>query len=117
MNSGFDIVDQIDDGIRVVAINGELDLSRADLAREPLERAAADDLPLAIDLSGCEFIDSTGLATIVHATRPLRDGGRKVLVVCPEGEVRQLLRLSAIDISFEVVDSREAARSALLNGG
>lgn len=114
MNTSFDIADQIADGIRVLAINGELDLSRADLAREPLERAVADGTPLAIDLTDCEFVDSTGLATIVHATRPVRDAGRPVSLICPEGEVRQLLRLSAIDLSFEVVDSRDEARAALL---
>lgn len=112
MNTNFDLSEEVFDGTRVLAIQGELDLSRADLARGPLERAVADkSLQLVIDLTECEFIDSTGLATIVHATRPLRDAGTKVPLVCPEGDVRHLLRLSALDLSFEVFDTRAEATS------
>jgi anti-sigma B factor antagonist len=90
---------------RVVAIRGELDLVGAGQLRGPLERAADDPgVPLVVDLSECDFIDSTGLATIVHVTKPLRDGGSPVTLVCPEGEVRKLFELAALDLTFPIAD-------------
>jgi anti-sigma B factor antagonist len=94
---------------RVVTIRGELDLNGADAVRASLERAAAQpSRPLVIDLSDCTFIDSTGLATIVHGTRPMRDGA-SVTLVCRQGELRKLLEISALDLTFPVVDRLEHA--------
>lgn len=95
---------------RIVTIRGELDLNDADRITAPLERAAKDpSLPLVIDLSGCGFVDSTGLATIIYGTRPMRDNGSGVILVCPQGEVRKLLQLSVLDLTFPIVDRLDEA--------
>jgi anti-sigma B factor antagonist len=94
---------------RLVRIRGELDLNGADAVRASLEHAATEpNRPLIIDLSACTFIDSTGLATIVHDTRPIRDAA-SVTLVCPQGEVRKLLEISALNLTFAVVDRLEEA--------
>lgn len=98
----------------MVAIAGELDMHSVGEARLPLERAASDvGRALVIDLSGCDFIDSTGLATIVHLTRPLRENGSGVSLVCPPGDVRKLLELAAINLTFPIHDRLD---DALANG-
>jgi anti-sigma B factor antagonist len=95
----------------VVTIRGELDLNGADAVRASLERAEPGRR-LVIDLSDCAFIDSTGLATIVHVSRRRRDGAAAVTLVCPAGEVRKLLEISALDLTFPVVDRLEQALSS-----
>jgi len=103
MSKLLGVSEELRNGSRVVAIKGEFDLHSATKVRESLERAAADRASrLVIDLSDCAFIDSTGLATIVHVTRPLRDDGEKVHLVCPDGDVRKLLELSALELTFPI---------------
>lgn len=100
--------------MRLVGIAGELDLHSVAEAKGPLDRAALDgERSLVIDLTSCEFIDSTGLATIVHATRPLRESGNGVSLVCPHGDVRKLLELAAINLTFPIHDDLD---EALANG-
>ncbi len=55
------------DGVWVVQVVGELDMGTAPQLEAEIERAPGDEEPLLVDLSGCEFIDSTGIALIVRA--------------------------------------------------
>jgi anti-sigma B factor antagonist len=109
------------DGVRIVAVRGELDLSTAPDLRGPLD-AALDDgqASVLIDLSECEFIDSTGIALIVRAWQRLNgdgdgnsgSGGR--LVICTDrDQVRRVLDVSGLDQSIPVHATREDGLAAL----
>lgn len=111
----FELQDEELDGVRVIAISGELDLSTAPRLEEPLE-TAGDDAALLIDLSECEFIDSTGIALIVRAWQRLGggngDSGRFAL--CGLGDqVRRLLEVSGLESSLPTHGSRDEALAAL----
>ena len=63
----------------VIAVEGELDMNTAtDLERELEGPLAAAQSPLLIDLSRCEFIDSTGIALIVRSWQALDGDGSAV---------------------------------------
>jgi anti-sigma B factor antagonist len=110
---------QLDDGIRVIAVRGELDLSTAPELEGPLEEAVADgDASIVVDLSECEFIDSTGIALIVRAWQRLDraaegDGtGRVVLCSC-DNQVRRVLEITGLELSIPIHSSRDEALAAL----
>jgi anti-anti-sigma factor len=103
-------------GVRVVAVRGELDLGTAPELEGPLEAAVGAEEPLLIDLSECEFIDSTGIAMIVRAWQRLSDGDAASdrVVICSSNEqVRRVLEITGLDVSIPVHESREAALAAL----
>jgi anti-sigma B factor antagonist len=103
------------DGACVVAIRGELDIATSPGVRGVLDEAAGDGArPLVIDLSRCEFIDSTGLAVLLHGAKPAQDGESHLAIVSPDGELRRLLELTAIDQAIPVHDSREEAVAAVM---
>jgi anti-sigma B factor antagonist len=115
----FELLDEELDGIRVIAISGELDLSTAPRLEEPLEATLADDdAILLIDLSGCEFIDSTGIALIVRAWQRLGgeasngDGSRFALCGLND-QVRRLLEVSGLESSLPTHGSRDEAIAQL----
>jgi anti-anti-sigma factor len=55
-----------------------------------LDKAAGDAArPLVIDLSRCEFTDSTGLAALLHGAKPARNGKSHLAIVSPDGELRR----------------------------
>jgi anti-sigma B factor antagonist len=100
------------DGVGVVTIAGELDLTGApDVARALAKVRSAGDPRVLLDLSACSFVDSTGLATILHGTQALAQRRQEVQIICPDGNVRDLLRLTAIDQTLAVYESRETALS------
>jgi stage II sporulation protein AA (anti-sigma F factor antagonist) len=89
---------------RVVLV-GELDIANA----EGLERelnAVEDNLSgaLVLDLRRLEFIDSTGLRTLIAADERARSAGRRLVVVRAPNAVARLLELTQLDQRLEVVD-------------
>jgi anti-anti-sigma factor len=101
---------------RVVAIAGEFDTAGAQEAGAMLMAASADpERVLVIDLTECEFLDSTAIALIVGASRPLINGQTKVAIAAREdSEVVHILELAGIDRTIPVLPTAELAlRSAL----
>ena len=116
MATDFEIKEDARDGVNVVAIRGELVLDTAPGIREPLERAAQDSgRPLVVDLRECVFMDSIGLAMLLHGARPLQEEGSEVALVA-NGEVRRLLRLTAIDQTLPAYDTFDEAVEAVRSG-
>jgi anti-anti-sigma factor len=85
--------------------------------REVLEPTLADPAaPILVDLSDCEFIDSTGLSLLVEAKRRLEEHNRGFGVCCPDADVQRLLELTGIDRALGLYDSRDEAVAGLVNG-
>ena len=104
------------DGVRVIAVRGELDLSTAPDLEGPLNAAVDGDgaASVLIDLSGCEFIDSTGIALIVRGWQTLEGNGGGRLAICsPNAQVRRVLDVSGLDQSIPVHASRDDGVAAL----
>jgi len=110
---------QLDDGVRVVAVRGELDLSTASDLEGPLEEAiASNDASVLIDLSDCEFIDSTGIALIVRAWQRLDrgadgEGNGKVVICSDNDQVRRVLEITGLELSIPIHSTRDEALAAL----
>jgi anti-sigma B factor antagonist len=101
-------------GAQVLSLRGELDLDSApqlEAAFTRLEEEPPDRL--LIDLAECEFIDSAGLAALFHGARSLRERTGSIRIACPEGNLRELLRITAIDQTIPVVATRQEALAAL----
>jgi anti-anti-sigma factor len=97
--------------VAVIVVEGELDMNTApQLERElqaPLSEPAS---PLLIDLSRCEFIDSTGIALLVRAWQQL-DGS---FALCGVGDqVERVLDITGLEESMPTHASREQAIAAL----
>lgn len=114
-------VAQLDDGVRVIAVRGELDLSTAPELEGPLDDAiAAGDASVLVDLSECEFIDSTGIALIVRAWQRLdrtADGGGegRVVISSYNDQVRRVLEITGLELSIPIHSTRDEALAALRN--
>jgi anti-anti-sigma factor len=110
---------QLDDGIRVIAVRGELDLSTAPALEGPLQEAIGTvDASVLVDLSECEFIDSTGIALIVRAWQQLDraaegEGEGRVVICSHNDQVRRVLEITGLELSIPIHSSRDEALAAL----
>ena len=90
---------------------GELDQATVPGLRARIgEAIGIGDGSILIDLSRCDFIDSTGISLLVEAQRKI-DGldSRRLVVCCPATEVRRLLDLTGVDALLGVFDDRDDA--------
>ena len=104
-------------GLLVVSVIGELDQSTAPDLREALAARLAEPAdPILVDLSDCDFIDSTGLSLLVEAKRRLEEGQLRFGVCCPDADVRRLLELTGVDRALGLYESRDEAMTGLASG-
>ena len=73
------------DGIEVLEVAGELDLSSAPELCARIEQALHRAPRVVVDLSGLEFCDSTGLRALLGAARVARIRLAEVCIVPPSG--------------------------------
>ncbi len=102
--------------MRTISVHGELDLSTAPELEGPLEETLEGDQgSVLIDLSQCEFIDSTGIALIVRAWQRLDSGENgRALVICSHNEqVRRVLEITGLELSIPVHETRDEALAAI----
>lgn len=110
-------VGDLEQGIRTISVRGELDLSTAPELEGPLDQALESDQgSVLIDLSQCEFIDSTGIALIVRAWQRLNSGENgRVLVLCSQNDqVRRVLEITGLELSIPVHTTRDEALAAMV---
>jgi anti-sigma B factor antagonist/stage II sporulation protein AA (anti-sigma F factor antagonist) len=88
-----------------VQLSGELDLAVADDVRAALDAAirCARERVL-VDISRVTFMDSTGLATLVHARDAARDQGRRLFLTQPRAQVRRLFQITGMLDGFSLLD-------------
>jgi anti-anti-sigma factor len=109
----FKVHSKQDDDTVVILVEGELDMHTAAQLERELEAPLADSgSALLIDLSRCEFIDSTGIALIVRAWQRLDGDGRFAL--CGVGDqVKRVLDITGLESTIPNHPSREEALSRL----
>ena len=96
-------------GGSIVTVFGELDSATAPRLRTVLAEALETDGDVEIDLRGCGFVDSSGIATLVWAAWRLKERDRKLLVLGARDRVRRILDLAGIaGHSAIVLDSPES---------
>lgn len=103
-------------GVQTIFVRGELDLSTAPELEGPLEQALENgEGSVLIDLTRCEFIDSTGIALIVRAWQRLQSGDNgRALVICSQNDqVRRVLEITGLELSIPVHTTRDEAMAAL----
>jgi anti-sigma B factor antagonist len=94
----------------ILTVGGELDIATAPALRERLfEAIDAGQHRLVIDLSAVSFLDSVGLATIVHAKQRLPEEGRMALAVDSSSYVMLVLESGGLPKVLDLVETRAQA--------
>jgi anti-sigma B factor antagonist len=99
------------DGALLMVLRGEIDLRSAPALRAHLLEAL-DDRParVILDLSAVEYVDSSGVGTMVDFKRRIDKLGAVVLLVGLQERVRSVFEITRLDKFFQIVDNVEQAR-------
>ncbi|MEM8757494.1 MAG: STAS domain-containing protein [Planctomycetota bacterium] len=94
----------------VVRPVGDIDLSRSPVLRESIKGVLLDKpARLVVDLAGVEYMDSSGVATLVEAMQLTKKGGH-VLVLCSlTDRVRSIFEIARLEQVFRIEDDLESA--------
>ena len=97
----------------LIVITGELDIAATpELSTVLLIAAGAPGSLVVLDLARVDFIDSTGLGTLLRAGNEIESAGKRLRVVCAGGPVRRLLEMTNLTNRFSLCPSRDDAFAA-----
>ncbi|MFF3979816.1 STAS domain-containing protein [Streptomyces sp. NPDC001828] len=85
------------DGIRVVALAGEIDHQTGSILRAALDPASAPTARIAVDLRQVSFMDSSGINILVTVHNALTEAGGWLRLAAPTEAVMRALHIVGID--------------------
>ena len=104
------------DDVCVVRVVGEVDMSHEEDLRAELRRAVASEAPgLVVDLTECEFIDSSGVRALL-LSREAQNGGEdadRLAVAASSDQILRILSVMGLDKVIPIRPTVVEAAAAL----
>lgn len=94
-------------GSLVVAFEGDVDLEYSPKARQVLLDSVGQNRDVLVDLSGVDYIDSSGVANLVEAFQLSRKKGTRFALVSVNAAALRVLELARLDKVFAIFPSVE----------
>jgi len=100
-------------GHALVILTGELDVSTAGGLYEELARLSHDGIVhVALDLSGLEFMDSTGISVIIAEHKRTASAGGELIILTPHHNVRRVFEVAGLMDVLDVLPNEEPGQTA-----
>jgi anti-sigma B factor antagonist len=98
------------DGAAVIEVRGQVDLYTSPRLREAIiEVASAQTATVVVDLSAVEYMDSSGVATLVEGLQLLRGYGGAFRLAGLGDAVRQVFKFAKLEKVFEIYQDANRA--------
>ena len=109
--------EQLDGGIPVVSVSGEVDLATAPALERTLRDAAEDQTgDVIVDLTCCSFLDSRGLTALLATRERLGHSNRSLGLILSNPNVLKIFQITGFDELFAIYPSLGAAGAGNGNG-
>lgn len=97
----------------VIAPEGDVDLSRSPTLRQALREAQArKPRRIVVDLAAVDYMDSSGVATLVEALQIARRSNTRIVLCGMRDRVRSIFEIARLDTVFTIAPSLADALTA-----
>jgi len=96
-------------GAAVVSLTGDVDLQTSPVVRQKLLESLDGHARVVVDLSAVNYIDSSGVASLVEAFQVSRKKGASFSLASVSSAAMRVLSLARLDKVFTIHPSVEAA--------
>ncbi|MGB6984687.1 MAG: STAS domain-containing protein [Candidatus Aquilonibacter sp.] len=101
-----ELVDENLPWARVLVVHGELDIGAAQWFSEAIDDRLGGELPLIVDLSACQYLDSTILNVLIRSANAAP--GRIGIVVPAGARIRRIFNIAGLEDALALSESRHA---------
>jgi len=102
--------------VTVLKLTGRLDSVSAPGLKDRVKACARNgQLHLVIDMAGIDFVDSSGLGSLVACLRSLNKGAGDMRLAALQDRVRAVFELIRLHQVFEIFDSADTAVDSFRN--
>jgi anti-anti-sigma factor len=108
------LINDTQEATRILALGGEIDLHFAPVLRTLLdEKTAVPNKALVLDLLEVTFIDSSGIAAIIHHLRSATRTSRTFCIGGMSPAVKEIFEIIHLEKAMPVFETRDAALQAI----
>ena len=108
------IVTSESEAAKILQLSGEIDLHASPALRAELQACVKDQTPvLLLDFGGVDYIDSSGLATLIEYVRESGTHGGKLALFGLQKKVRTVFDLVRLNELFVIGDTAESTLAIL----
>jgi anti-sigma B factor antagonist len=98
------------EGAHIIRVRGEIHVSTAPEFAQRLSAAIdSGKTAIVLDMSGVEFIDSTGLSVLLNGLRLVTQMHGRMAIVCANPTVLRLFQITSLDDTFDIFPDRAKA--------
>ncbi|PCJ46428.1 MAG: anti-anti-sigma factor [Gammaproteobacteria bacterium] len=90
---------------KLLHLTGEVDLSNSSEVRTCLLDILNNGHSVVVNFSDLDYIDSSGIATLVEGLNIAKKSNLELLIVAANGAPKQVLELTRLDQVFTLIDS------------
>ena len=102
-------------GLVVCHVTGEIDINTSPEIKKALDKLLAKKSPkIVINLSKVNYVDSSGLATLVEILKNMRSYGGRVRLTNLSSKVKSLFEITKLDKLFEIIAEEDEAVSTFV---
>ena len=110
------IFEQRTDGVITLRLDGRLDASTSqDFKARVTDLVQAGFVNIVMDMSGVDFIDSSGIGALVAALRAATALGGAIKIAALQSPVRSIFELTRMHRIFEIFGDSAAAAASFAN--
>jgi anti-sigma B factor antagonist len=104
------IEEQTINNVHVLKLKGRLDAASAkDIREKVISLSQQNQVNLVIDMEGVDFIDSSGLGSLVSSLRTVNKQGGDIKISALQDQVRSVFELTRLHRIFGIYDDSTAA--------
>lgn len=97
-------------GFAVLDLNGEVDSYNAPKLRERMIGLIDEGNPqLVVNLGGVDYIDSTGLGTLVGGLKRASEKGGAIRIICPNEQIHKVFSITGLVKVFPIFTDEAGA--------
>jgi len=97
-------------GITVIVMDGRLDAAQAKEFKNQMNALVdAGRIKVIIDMARVDFVDSSGLGSLVGALKLVNNCGGDIKIVSPRPEVRTIFELTRLHRIFDMFETLDIA--------
>jgi anti-sigma B factor antagonist len=96
----------------ILMLNGRLDASSSNSLKEKITSLSKEkQVRLIVDMGGVDFIDSSGLGSLVSCLRSVNKLGGDIIITSLQDHVRAVIELTRLHRIFQIFDDAQTAAS------
>jgi anti-sigma B factor antagonist len=114
MEMDLRIVTRTAEGIPVIQLSGEVDAYTCSMLRDAMIEIIEQGNPnVVISMADVEYIDSSGLGTLVGGLKRASEQSGKIAVVASSIQIRKVFEITGLEKVFPIFESETEAAHAL----